>query len=184
VAQVRQDTHRRVSIDNQFVRLGSADLHVNFSMADVFFALLLSFLAIFLILLVLVQRGRGGGLAGALGGMGGSSAFGAKAGDVFTKITIITASVWIAVCLVAVFWAKHGGDAFSGTNPNAAPARTEQMNPATGTTTGGGTTVPASTGTQPPASTSSTEGGAATQAESAPATSGNTSGSSTPAENP
>ena len=99
-------------------------------MTDVFFALLLSFLAIFLILLVLVQRGRGGGLAGALGGMGGSSAFGAKAGDVFTKITIITASIWIVVCLIAVFWAKHGGDAFSGTNPNAAPVRTEPLSPA------------------------------------------------------
>ena len=52
-------------------------------------------MAIFLILLVLVQRGRGGGLAGALGGMGGSSAFGAKAGDVFTRITIVAAAIWI-----------------------------------------------------------------------------------------
>src|SRR3954463_10748872 len=73
-------------------------------------ALLLSFLAIFLILLVLVQRGRGGGLAGALGGMGGSSAFGAKAGDIFTRITIITASIWIAICLIALFWSRHHGD--------------------------------------------------------------------------
>ena len=40
--------------------------------------------SIFLILLVLIQRGRGGGLAGALGGMGGQSAFGTKAGDLFT----------------------------------------------------------------------------------------------------
>jgi preprotein translocase subunit SecG len=153
-------------------------------MADVFFALLLSFLAIFLILLVLVQRGRGGGLAGALGGMGGSSAFGAKAGDVFTKITIITASIWIAVCLVAVFWAKHGGDAFSGANPNAAPARTEPMNPATGSTTGGAATAPAATGSQPPASSPAAAGGAPPQAESTPATPGSTSGNSTPAENP
>ena len=76
-----------------------------------FFAIVLSLLAIFLVLLVLVQRGRGGGLAGALGGMGGSSAFGAKAGDVFTRITIITAAIWIAICLMALFWAKHGGDA-------------------------------------------------------------------------
>jgi preprotein translocase subunit SecG len=76
----------------------------------VFFAILLSSLAIFLVLLVLVQRGRGGGLAGALGGMGGSSAFGAKAGDVFTRITIVTAAIWIAVCLSALFWAKHRGD--------------------------------------------------------------------------
>ncbi len=65
------------------------------------FMLLLSGMAIFLILLVLVQRGRGGGLAGALGGMGGSSAFGAKAGDVFTKITAITASLWIVLCIFA-----------------------------------------------------------------------------------
>jgi len=63
--------------------------------------LLLGGVAIFLILLVLVQRGRGGGLAGALGGMGGSSAFGAKAGDIFTKITIVAAAVWIILCMVA-----------------------------------------------------------------------------------
>ena len=58
-------------------------------------------LAVFLILLVLVQRGRGGGLAGALGGMGGSSAFGAKAGDIFTRITIVTAAIWIVLCIAA-----------------------------------------------------------------------------------
>jgi preprotein translocase subunit SecG len=65
------------------------------------FQILLALVAIFLILLVLVQRGRGGGLAGALGGMGGSSAFGAKAGDVFTRITIVAAAVWIILCIVA-----------------------------------------------------------------------------------
>ena len=58
--------------------------------------------AVFLILLVLVQRGRGGGLAGALGGMGGQSAFGAKAGDVFTRITVGVAAVWILLSVVAV----------------------------------------------------------------------------------
>jgi preprotein translocase subunit SecG len=58
--------------------------------------------AIFLIVLVLVQRGRGGGLAGALGGMGGQSAFGTKAGDVFTKITIGVAAAWILMCVLAV----------------------------------------------------------------------------------
>lgn len=65
------------------------------------FMILLGFAALFLILLILVQRGRGGGLAGALGGMGGSSAFGAKAGDVFTKITIGAATVWIVLCIIA-----------------------------------------------------------------------------------
>jgi preprotein translocase subunit SecG len=55
--------------------------------------------AIFLIVLVLIQRGKGGGLAGALGGMGGQSAFGTKAGDLFTKITIGVAFFWILLCL-------------------------------------------------------------------------------------
>lgn len=69
------------------------------------FQILLTLVAIFLILLVLVQRGRGGGLAGALGGMGGSSAFGAKAGDIFTRITIVAAAFWIVLCIAA---AKFG----------------------------------------------------------------------------
>jgi preprotein translocase subunit SecG len=68
----------------------------------VFLLFALIAVAIFLILVVLVQRGRGGGLAGALGGMGGQSAFGTKAGDTFTKITIWTAVVWILLCVVAV----------------------------------------------------------------------------------
>jgi preprotein translocase subunit SecG len=33
--------------------------------------------------------------------MGGSSAFGAKAGDVFTKITIGAATFWILLCIAA-----------------------------------------------------------------------------------
>ena len=69
---------------------------------NVLIVTLLILMATFLILLVLVQRGRGGGLAGALGGMGGQSAFGAKAGDTFTKITMWTAFLWIVLCVVAV----------------------------------------------------------------------------------
>ncbi|MFM8252368.1 MAG: preprotein translocase subunit SecG [Planctomycetota bacterium] len=66
------------------------------------FGILMFLTAVFLILLILVQRGRGGGLAGALGGMGGQSAFGTKAGDLFTRITIICAVVWIVLCVGAV----------------------------------------------------------------------------------
>ncbi len=67
------------------------------------FLMVLMFLtAVLLILLVLVQRGKGGGLAGALGGMGGQSAFGTKAGDMFTKITVGMATFWILLCMVAV----------------------------------------------------------------------------------
>ena len=58
--------------------------------------------ALFLILLVLIQRGRGGGLAGAFGGAGGQSAFGTKAGDMFTRITIGTAAVWIVIAALSV----------------------------------------------------------------------------------
>jgi preprotein translocase subunit SecG len=63
---------------------------------------LLAVTAVFLIVLVLVQRGKGGGLAGAFGGMGGQSAFGTKAGDLFTKITIGVAAFWIILCMVTV----------------------------------------------------------------------------------
>lgn len=67
-----------------------------------FLMTLLGFSGLFLIGLVLLQRGRGGGLAGAFGGMGGQSAFGTKAGDVFTKITIVVASAWILLCAGSV----------------------------------------------------------------------------------
>jgi preprotein translocase subunit SecG len=142
-------------------------------MADAFFAVVLSLLAIFLILLVLVQRGRGGGLAGALGGMGGSSAFGAKAGDVFTRITIITASIWIVVCLAAVFWAKYSGDAFSATSATMPPPASAPQNlpPAgqSGSSAPGSTTVPATTEVPPSAEDPSSTNGAGDTAESAAA---------------
>jgi len=59
-------------------------------------------LSLFLILLVLIQRGKGGGLAGAFGGVGGSSAFGSRAGDLFTRITIGVAAAWIILIMVQV----------------------------------------------------------------------------------
>jgi preprotein translocase subunit SecG len=61
--------------------------------------------SVILILLILIQQGRGGGLAGAFGGMGGQSAFGTKAGDLFTKITIFVAAFWILMCVATVKWA-------------------------------------------------------------------------------
>jgi preprotein translocase subunit SecG len=57
---------------------------------------------VFLICLILIQRGKGGGLAGAFGGVGGSSAFGTKSGDVFTKVTIVVASIWIVLSMLMV----------------------------------------------------------------------------------
>jgi preprotein translocase subunit SecG len=57
---------------------------------------------LFLILLVLIQRGKGGGLAGAFGGVGGSSAFGSRAGDLFTRVTLVAAAVWILLIMIEV----------------------------------------------------------------------------------
>ncbi len=71
-------------------------------MIEYLFMVVLLLMAIFLIVLVLVQRGKGGGLAGAFGGMGGQSAFGTKAGDLFTRITMVVAGIWIVLCIVAV----------------------------------------------------------------------------------
>ena len=67
-----------------------------------FFGILMFATSLFLILLVLVQRGRGGGLAGAFGGMGGQSAFGTKAGDLFTRLTMGAATFWIILCVLAI----------------------------------------------------------------------------------
>ncbi|MGI9456143.1 MAG: preprotein translocase subunit SecG [Aeoliella sp.] len=81
---------------------------------ELLFKILLFVIALFMILLILVQKGRGGGLAGALGGPGGSSAFGAKAGDAFTKITAYTALLWMAVCISATLYFASGGGAAGG----------------------------------------------------------------------
>ncbi len=67
-----------------------------------FLSILLGLLSLFMILLVLIQRGRGGGLIGALGGPGGSSALGTRAGDIFTRITIVTACIWFLLAIILV----------------------------------------------------------------------------------
>jgi preprotein translocase subunit SecG len=69
--------------------------------------------SLFMICLVLIQRGKGGGLAGAFGGAGGSSAFGTKAGDVFTRITMITALVWFLMLMILVILSNQGSSAWN-----------------------------------------------------------------------
>jgi preprotein translocase subunit SecG len=83
---------------------------------SILFGILLFVTALFLILLVLVQRGRGGGLSGALGGMGGQSAFGTKAGDLFTRITIVVATVWILLCISAILIMNRQSSSVPGAN--------------------------------------------------------------------
>jgi preprotein translocase subunit SecG len=67
------------------------------------FSILFAIASIFLVFIILLQRGRGGGLAGAFGATGGQSAFGTKAGDVFTRITIGIAVVWVALAGITGF---------------------------------------------------------------------------------
>jgi preprotein translocase subunit SecG len=68
-------------------------------------------LSLFLILLVLIQRGKGGGLAGAFGAAGGSSAFGSRAGDTFTRVTIFTAAVWVLMIMIMIKMVHPTADA-------------------------------------------------------------------------
>ncbi len=59
-------------------------------------------LSLMMIGIILIQRGKGGGLAGAFGGAGGSSAFGSRAGDTFTRITIVMAAVWVLLIMIMI----------------------------------------------------------------------------------
>ena len=115
--------------------------------------------SIFLILLVLIQRGRGGGLAGALGGMGGQSAFGTKAGDLFTKITIGVATFWILLCILSINVLGTQQSLFSNNLGGSAPVAIEGL----GTTEA----VPETNQAAPPAET--TKPSAIDPADSEPA---------------
>ena len=122
--------------------------------------ILLFFAGIFLIIVVLLQRGRGGGLAGAFGGMGGQSAFGTKAGDVFTRITIGIAIVWVALAGGSGFFlrasseqkgsefadneavSEDGAGAVSEDGEPEIPIAPQIEEPAETDTTGGGPVLP------------------------------------------
>ncbi|QDU35179.1 preprotein translocase subunit SecG [Poriferisphaera corsica] len=57
--------------------------------------------AAFMMLVILIQKPKGGGLSGAFGGGGGSegAAFGAKTGDVLTKITIAAFIIFLGLAI-------------------------------------------------------------------------------------
>src|SRR5205814_1311567 len=96
-----------------------------------FFAISLTLLSLFMVLVILVQRGRGGGLTGALGGMGGQSAFGTKAGDLFTRITIVVAALWVLLSMAALRVLNPHG--VSGFDPGL---RGQATSPASNATSG------------------------------------------------
>ena len=137
--------------------------------------------SVFLILLVLIQRGRGGGLAGALGGMGGQSAFGTKAGDLFTKITIGVATFWILLCILSINVLGTQQSLFSTNLGAAAPESMEGL----GTTEAIPSDLVPESGSdssQPPAETSESETSESETSESEMAKTSDDTSSSEPAE--
>ena len=130
----------------------------------------LALTSLFLIFLVLIQRGRGGGLAGAFGGAGGQSAFGTKAGDVFTKITVGVAAFWIVLCVLSVNILGRQQSLLSGSLGSAAP---EAVGPSAGAAPGSQPATETAPAETKPASTpaaTATEGAAAPASPAAPAT--------------
>ncbi|MFN6190254.1 MAG: preprotein translocase subunit SecG [Planctomycetia bacterium] len=120
--------------------------------------------SLFLIFLVLIQRGRGGGLAGAFGGAGGQSAFGTKAGDVFTKITVGVAAFWIVLCVLSVNILGRQQSLLSGNLGSAAP---EAVGPSAGAAPG---SQPAAETTPAETKPASTPAATAAEGTAAPAT--------------
>lgn len=118
-------------------------------MLQYFFGIGIFLVSIFLVLLVLVQRGRGGGLAGALGGPGGQSAFGTKAGDLFTWITIWVAVAWIVLCSLSVIVLKPRALPTLGGNKNTS-SNADAGAGASVSTDNAGSTITRTTGNVPP----------------------------------
>ncbi len=79
--------------------------------------ILLLISGLLLMMIILLQRGRGGGLAGAFGGAGGQSAFGTKAGDVFTWITVSVAVIWVLLAGIGGCAMRKAATSFGDTLP-------------------------------------------------------------------
>ncbi|MFZ4733311.1 MAG: preprotein translocase subunit SecG [Pirellulales bacterium] len=153
------------------------------ALVNFFLGLVLVLTALFLILLVLIQRGRGGGLAGAFGGAGGQSAFGTKAGDVFTKITVGVATFWIVLCVLAFNVLGRKQSAFSpslGGAANQTPVGTAPLDAAGGAVAPGASTVAPGASTVAPGDASTNTAGAAANAESPAVTAPASTGPSAP----
>jgi preprotein translocase subunit SecG len=149
--------------------------------------------AMFLVVLILLQRGRGGGLAGALGGAGGQSAFGSKAGDVFTRITSGVAIFWIVLCVFALGRLNSPTDLFDSNAGAAATVESESLErgeapagdksngseAAKGGTKGGTKGAKPSSGRKAPSGGSST---ASSDSASSDSAKGNTASSDGPTE--
>lgn len=110
---------------------------------------LLMLVGLLLMVVILLQRGRGGGLAGAFGGAGGQSAFGTRAGDVFTKITAIMAILWVFLAGVSRFALEPAANQYA--SQFETEAELEQQNAPELTAPPGKTVPPENEEEKPPA---------------------------------
>jgi len=112
------------------------------------FNTLIILVSLFLICLILIQRGKGGGLAGAFGGVGGSSAFGTKAGDTFTRITVVTAAVWMLMAmLLVIMTGRRNASTWAGDAPSSISKELSQSRGKS--KSGAPATAPASSSSRP-----------------------------------
>ncbi len=112
------------------------------------FNTLIILVSLFLICLILIQRGKGGGLAGAIGRVGGSSAFGTKAGDTFTRITVVTAAVWMLMAmLLVVMTSRRNASTWAGDAPSSISKELSQSRGKS--KSGAPATAPASSSSRP-----------------------------------
>jgi preprotein translocase subunit SecG len=107
---------------------------------------LLLLVGLLMIMIVLLQRGRGGGLAGAFGGLGGQSAFGTRAGDVFTRITCVIAVIWVLLAGVSGWLMHQESLALSGNMPSQTGTSISPRGDDTATDLGTPTGIPPATG--------------------------------------
>ena len=71
---------------------------------------------LFLILVVLLQQGKGGGIGAGLGGGATHQVFGGRgAGNLLTRLTAITAAVFMTTSVVLAYVASAGDRSLRGT---------------------------------------------------------------------
>jgi preprotein translocase subunit SecG len=119
-------------------------------------------LCLCLVAIILIQRGKGGGLAGAFGGAGGSSAFGTKAGDVFTRLTVGIAIAWILLSMLMVVLTNRHNESAWGSDTSTSLTKSSES----GTKSSKAGTKPV--GTAADASSSSSSPGTPIPSEASP----------------
>lgn len=97
----------------------------------VLLVLLEGFCSFGLIVLILLQKSKGGGLGAALGGGGGDTLFGARAGNVLTRFTIILGVVFLAnTLLLGIIYSGAETKSVVEKDLEKNPPATQTQNPA------------------------------------------------------